>query len=192
MTVKGSRVSRVKITVSGKPNLFNYCVIFIVYVIRKCGRGPRVGHGWFREKSGGKRTVLKQAFSPLDGENLLNQPQLGVWETAWCVGNCATSALLCLQTYVCEDNVLLSCVSITPAERFRPLWVQNTAQLYTHLKNLLIFLGTSESSCCKATNFTRLTNPMPPDSQNAGSQNSLHDWLCFRRAVHLQRIKIQA
>lgn len=29
-----------------------------------------------------QRTVLKQAFSPLDGEKLLNQPQLGVWETA--------------------------------------------------------------------------------------------------------------
>jgi hypothetical protein len=138
-----------------------------------------------------QRTVLKQAFSPLDEENLLNQPQLGVWETALCVGNCATFALLRLQTYVCEDNVLLISFSITPAERFRPLWVRNTAQLYTHLQNLLIFLGTSESSCCKAANFIRLTNQKPPDSQNAGSQGSLHDWLCFRRAVHLQRIKIK-
>jgi hypothetical protein len=43
---------------------------------------------------------------------------------AWCVGYCATFALLCLQTYVCEASVLgtlLTCVSITPAERFRPL-----------------------------------------------------------------------
>jgi len=34
-----------KITVSGKPNIFNYCVIFILHIIHKCGRGPRVGHG---------------------------------------------------------------------------------------------------------------------------------------------------
>jgi hypothetical protein len=113
---------------------------------------------------------------------------------AWCVGNCATFALLCLQTYVCEDSVLdtlLSCVSMTPAERFRPLWVRNEAELYKHLKNLPIFLGTSESYFCKVINFIRLTNPMPPDIHNAGSQGSLRDWLCFRWAVHLQRLKLQ-
>jgi len=66
------------------------------------------------------------------------------------------------------------------------------AELYTHLKNLLIFLDTFESSFCKVTNFIRLTNPMPPDKHNAArSQDSLHDWLCFRLVVHLHRLKIQ-
>jgi hypothetical protein len=114
--------------------------------------------------------------------------------TAWCVANCATFALLRLQTYMCEDSVLdtlLSCVSITPAESFRPVRVRNTAELHTHFKNLLIFLGTFESSFCKVTSFIRLTNLMPPDSHNAGSRDSLHDWLCFRLAVHIQRLKIQ-
>jgi len=113
---------------------------------------------------------------------------------AWRVGNCATFELFCLETYVCEDSVLdtlLSCVSITLAERFRPLWVRNRSNSTHTLKNLLIFLGTSESSFCKVTNFTRMTNPMPPDNHNAGIQGSLHNWLWFRLAVHLQRLKIQ-
>jgi hypothetical protein len=87
-TAKGSRVARVKITVSGKPNIFNYCVIFILYIIRKCGRGPRVGHGWFREKSGGKGQFWNKRFrhqmekTYWTNRSFVCGKQLGVWETA--------------------------------------------------------------------------------------------------------------
>jgi hypothetical protein len=46
----------VKIT-NGVPNLLLYCVVFTVYVICKCYRGPRIGHPC-RKGNGGKTSHI--------------------------------------------------------------------------------------------------------------------------------------
>lgn len=126
-TTTGSWASRVKLTIRGTPNLFNYCVISIVYIIRKCNRWSRVGHGWFRGKSGGNGQFWKSRF-----RRCMEKSRFTAATAAWRAGNSAIVTLFSLQAHMCEDAVLdriLSCVSIVPAQRSRPRWVWNSAEL---------------------------------------------------------------